>query len=118
MKIDILGKDTAAIILFQSLAKVKDWKSKILNSDGTANRQVDVCLTINGTEIDIISTINDLWDKRSKILEEEAAKRALEIITESGLSELGKIENILREARYNIQKKIESTTDYRFRDDD
>ncbi len=118
MKIDILGNDTAAIILFESLIRTKNWQNKVLNADGTANRQVDVCLTIDGIEIDIISTINDMWTRQSKSIEELAAKRALEIISEVGLEELRKIEDDIRNVKYDIRKKIEKVTDYKFSDDD
>lgn len=110
MKINVLDKTTAAIILFESIINAQGLK-------GVTNPEVDVIVTINGIEVDVVSTINKLWESESLRVEKLAAKRAFEIITEAGLDEMRKIEEDLRNIKYDIRKKIEKVTDYRFEDE-
>lgn len=68
------------------------------------NNPMSVMLTINGVEVPFSATVQDIWDRCSARLDEEAKEKAIEMIAQSGLDDL-------REAVHEAERKVKAALD-------
>jgi hypothetical protein len=100
-------------LLRSGLDKDKAFTDKLRADDNFA----DVILTVNGHELPFAQVVIDSLEENRKYIDEEAANKALEIITECGYTEITKLEEYMREATWKIREQIERVTGVKLREE-
>jgi L-2-hydroxyglutarate oxidase LhgO len=99
-KIDVTKQGAPYLLLRAITLADEDVKQKILNS---AN-PVEVSLIVNGQSVPVLKTIESFYKSCQDMIEEEAKKIALNMVTEAGLEPIAEA---LRDAENLICERLQ-----------